>query len=134
MHNTYVHQHHAMCQNISSMECINQHGNMCIYQYANHVHLPTCQTMYHITHDMSPSWAMYQTNTNFCTNQVIPMVYYHAITIDHQWCTTWSYHQLTNHMSQCVAHIPNASSFPTCKLPIHLQDISHNQGVITSLS
>ena len=51
---------------------------MHIHQYANHVHLPTCQTMYHITRDMSPSWTkchnhVSQTNANCCANQVVPI-------------------------------------------------------------
>ena len=68
MHNTYVHQHHAMCQKISSMECIN-HMPLSICQ---HVHLPICQpcastnipTMCHITHDMSPSWTKYHNHVS----------------------------------------------------------------------
>jgi hypothetical protein len=72
MYINHVHQHHAMCQNISSMKCINhmplsicqhvhlpicqpcastdmttmciyRYATMCIYQYVNHVHLPICQ-------------------------------------------------------------------------------------------
>jgi hypothetical protein len=39
MHNTHVHQHHAMCQKISSMECIN-HMPLSTCQ---HVHLTICQ-------------------------------------------------------------------------------------------
>ena len=93
MHNTYVHQHHSMCQKISSMECINhmplsrcQHVHllicqpcastnmptMCLYQYANHVHLSICQTntiyegtiMHHHLHQASMSTMHQQVRTS----------------------------------------------------------------------
>ena len=49
--------------NVSTI-CLYQHVNMCIYQYANHVHPPICQLCastnmkkkFHITHDMSLPW------------------------------------------------------------------------------
>jgi hypothetical protein len=88
-----------------SIICLYQYANMCIYQYANHVHPPICQpcastnmptmciyqhakqciiSLMICLHHEPSTITMYQTNTNFCTNQVIPMVYYHAVTIDHQ--------------------------------------------------
>ena len=39
MYINHVHQHHAMCQKISVIECIN-HMHLSIWQY---VHLPICQ-------------------------------------------------------------------------------------------
>ena len=69
---------------INIMQCAKRYhpwnvSIICLYQYANHVHLPTCQTMYHITRDMTPSWTkchnhVSQTNANCCANQVVPMV------------------------------------------------------------
>jgi hypothetical protein len=94
MYINHVHKQHAMCQKISSMECIN-HMPLPICQ---HVHLPICQPcastnmptmciyqdakqciisfMICLHHEPS-TITMYQTNTNCCANQVIPMVYYH---------------------------------------------------------
>ena len=95
MYINHVHQHHAMCQKISSMECI------------NHMPLSICQpcviSLMICLHHEPSTITMYQTNTNFCTNQVIPMVYYHAVTIDHQWCTTWSIFQ--PHVPMCSPSI-----------------------------
>jgi hypothetical protein len=74
-----MYQPHASI-NMSTCASTNM-PTMCIHQYANHVHLPTCQTsvislMICLHHEPS-TITMYQTNTNCCANQVIPMVYYH---------------------------------------------------------
>ena len=105
MLNTYVHQPctttlcnvpkyiiHGMYQSYASINmptcaCANM-PTMCIHQYANHVHLPICQpcviSLMICLHHEPSTITMYQTNTNCCANQVIPMVYYHqAYAIQH---------------------------------------------------
>jgi hypothetical protein len=100
MYIIHVHQHHAMCQKISSMEYINHMPTnmptcastnmptmcipicqpcastnmptMCIYQ---HVHLPNAKCIISLMiclHHEPSAIAMYQTNINCCANQVIP--------------------------------------------------------------
>jgi hypothetical protein len=107
MHNTHVHQPctstsynvpkdiiHGMYQshasiNISTCASTNM-PTMCIHQYANHVHLPICQPCastnhanYNVIslmiclHHEPITITMYQKSTNFCANQVIPMMYYY---------------------------------------------------------
>ena len=79
MHNTHVHQPCEKIQhpwNVSTI-CLYQHVNMCIYQYANHVHPPICQpcviSLMICLHHEPSTITMYQTNTNCCVNKVIPI-------------------------------------------------------------
>ena len=148
MYINHVHQHHAMCQKISSMECINHMPlsicqpcsstnmpTMCIYQYANHVHLsifPPCpyttmstmciyqhakpcviSLMICLHHEPSII-TMYQTNTNCCANQVIPMMQYHQAYAIYK-CTKHVYHH---------ALVRQSDESHTCN-PIHVCQILH---------
>jgi hypothetical protein len=106
-HEQYINQVHHVpkcAKKISSMECINhmplsicQHVHlpicqpcastniptMCIYQYANHVHLSICQprviSLMICLHHEPSTITMYQTSTNCCDNQVIPILYYYQV-------------------------------------------------------
>ena len=87
-----------------SIICLYQHANMCIYQYANHVHLPTCQTMYHITHDMSPSWTKCHNHVSnkyqCCENQVIPYMSVLLCTNTTKWWVPYMY------AKSSIKHVP----------------------------
>jgi hypothetical protein len=86
----------TICQTCASTNM----PTMCIYQYANHVHLPICQTMCIYQYASKCHNHVSQTNTNCCANQVIPMVYYHQ---------AYAIYECTKHAYQHVSHLYQAS-------------------------